>query len=168
MASQFLPFLAHGQAPGGEPRNYEATFLSTDTSQPGEFVFFDTADNNVKICAADPALILGICLGNAPASTLASLTTGKPQPYLPNKAPVAVLKAETVVGLSSTTTPSLAFVTRKFGLTKVVAGGRDFWQCDTSKTAGTARGVIIDVDITNGIFYCVFLPANLQGQSVVS
>ncbi len=168
MASQFPPFLAHAQAPGSEPRVYEATFLSTDVSQPFEFVFFDTADNNVKECGTDPALILGLVLGNAPASTLISAATGKPQPYAANKVPVAVLRADTVIGLSSTTTPALSFVTRKFGLTKVAAGGRNFWQCDTSKTGGTARGVIIDIDITNGIFYVNFLPANLQGQAVVS
>lgn len=167
MASQFPPFLAHAQAPGSEPRNYEATFLSTDTSQPFEFVFFDTADNNVKECGADPALILGLALSNAPASTL--LSGRAPLPYATNKVPVAVLRADTVIGLSSTTTPALSFVTRKFGLTKVTAAtGRVFWQCDTSKTAGTARGVIVDIDITNGIFYVNFLPANLQGQAVVS
>jgi hypothetical protein len=144
----------------------ESTFLSTDVSQPFEFVFFDTADNNVKECGADPALILGICLGAAPASTVGNQ---KPQPYGTNKVPVAVLTDNVVVGLSSTTTPSLAFKERAGGLTKVTSGtGRNFWQCDTSKTGGTSRFIIIDVDITNGIFYVRFKPANLQGQAVVS
>ena len=39
MASQFPPFIAHS-AIIEEPRVYEATFLSTDASQPFEFVFF--------------------------------------------------------------------------------------------------------------------------------
>jgi hypothetical protein len=163
VASQFPPFIAHAQIIE-EPRVYEATFLSTDASQPFEFVFFDTADNNVKTCGADPALILGLLLGNAPASVLSQ----KPQPYGTNKAPVAVLTADVVIGLSSTTTPSLAFVTRAGGLTKVTAGTRNFWQCDTSKTAGTSRFIIIDVDIPNGIFFVRFKPANLMGQAVVS
>lgn len=161
MASQFPAFLAHGQE---DPRVDEMTFLSTDASQPGEFVFFDTADNNVKTCGADPALILGLLLGNAPASTLSV----KPQPYATNVAPVAALHSDVVVGLSSTTTPSLAFVNRAGGLTKVTAGGRNFWQCDTSKTAGTSRFIIIDVDIPTGTFYVRFKPANLQAQAIVS
>lgn len=165
MASQFPAYLIHSQE---DPRVYEATFLSTDATQPGEFVFFDTADNNVKTCGADPALILGLNLGNAPASTFVAGATGKPSPYATNKSPVAVLHDDVVVGLSSTTTPSLAFVTRAGGLTKVTAGGRNFWQCDTTKTAGTSRFIIIDVDIPNGIFFVRFKPANLQGQAVVS
>ena len=162
MASQFPPFLAHSQE---DPRGYEATFLSTDTAQPFEFVFFDTADNNVKVCGTDPSLILGLALGAAPSSTIGNQ---KPQPYATNKAPVAVLHPDVVVGLSSTTTPSLAFVTRAGGLTKVTSGGKNFWQCDTSKSGGTSRFIIIDVDIPNGIFYVRFKPANLQGQAVVS
>lgn len=165
MASQFPAFLAHA-GPIEEPRVYEATFLSTDASQPGEFVFFDTADNNVKICGADPALIMGINLGNAPASPL--LSGRAPLPYAANKGPVAVLAPDVIVGLSSTTTPSLAFVTRAGGLTRVTSGGRAFWQCDTSKTAGTSRLIIVDIDIPNGIFFVRFKPANLQGQAVVS
>jgi len=163
VASSFPAFIAHAGVID-EPKQYEATFLSTDASQTGEFVFFDTADNNVKVCGADPALILGLCTGSGPASTLQQ----KPSPYALNKSPVAVLSSDIIVGLSSTTTPSLAFVTRKGGLTKVTTGGRNIWQCDTSKTGGTARFVILDVDITNGIFYVRFLPANLQGQAVVS
>lgn len=166
MASQFPAFIAHAGAIGEEPRVDEATFLSTDASQPGEFVFFDTADNNVKICGADPALILGLALGNAPASTL--LAGRAPLPYGPNKTPVAALGPETIIGLSSTTTPSLAFKMRAGGLTKVTSGGRAFWQCDTSKTAGTSRFIIIDVNIPAGLFYVRFKPANLQGQAVVS
>lgn len=146
----------------------EMTFLSTDATNVGELVFFDTADNNVKTCAADPALILGLQLGNGPASPFIGGALGKPSPYGTNKSLVAVLTSETVLALSSTTTPSLAFVTRKGGFTKVTAGGRNFWQCDTSKTAGTARFVIVDVDIPNGIFFVKVLPANLQGQSVVT
>jgi hypothetical protein len=168
VASQFLPFIAHAGGIGDEPRVYEATYLSTDTSQPFEFVFFDTTDNNVKVCGADPALILGLCLGNAPGSTLITPQTGKPMPYAPNKVPTAVISADTVIGLSSTTTPSLAFVTRLGGLTKVTSGGRNFWQCDTTKTGATARFVIVDVDIPNGIFYVRFRPQYLQGQSVIS
>lgn len=163
MASQFPAFIAHAQILE-EPRVDEVTFLSTDASQPGEFVFFDTADNNVKICGADPALILGLNLGNGPASALLQ----KPSPYAPNVSPVAVLTADVVVGLSSTTTPSLAFVTRAGGLTRVTSGGRAFWQCDTSKTAGTSRFIIIDVDIPTGTFFVRFKPANLMGQAIVS
>lgn len=167
MASQFLPTVAHSGPSGGvEPRVVEATMLSTDTAQVGEFVFFDTADNTVKVTGADPALILGLMLGHSPLSTIGLLA--KPQPYATNKQPVAVIHADTVVALSSTTTPAASFLYRKFGLTKVSAGGRNFWQCDTAKTAGTARGVIVDINIAQGIFYCKFLPANLQGQTVVS
>lgn len=170
MSSQFPAYIPRGgPVAGGEPFQYEATFLSTDVSQPGEFVFFDTGDNNVKECGADPALILGLCTGNAPASVFASsATSAKPQPYATNTAPVEVLSPNTIVALSSTTTPSLAFLYRKGGLTKVVAGQTNIWQCDTSKTAGTARFVIVGIDIPSGTFFVRFLPANLQGQSIAS
>lgn len=168
MASQFPAYIPIGGAVGSEPYVDEMTFLSTDATNVGEFVFFDTADNNVKTCGADPALILGVQLGNGPASPFIGGALGKPSPYGTNKSLVAIIAPETIVALSSTTTPSLAFVTRAGGLTKVTAGGRNFWQCDTSKTAGTSRFIIMDVDIPNGIYYVRFKPANLQGQSVVS
>jgi len=139
-------------------------FLSTDTSQPGDLVFFDTADNNLKKCGANPALITGIALGYAPSAT--NLTGGgmKPEPYAANRVPVAVLTEDVVVGMSSVSTPALSFMLRSFDLVNTVitvgAGIRSFWQL--ANTTANTRVRVIDIDVTNGIFYVSFINANLQ------
>jgi hypothetical protein len=165
VASQFpLSAVTAGSA-GSEPRVYEAVFLSTDTSQPGDLVFFDTADNNVKKCGANPALILGICLGYAPSAT--QLTSGglKPEPYATNKTPVAILTEDVTCSISSASTPALSFQERSWDLVDTViatgAGIRSFWQL--VNTQANQRIRVIDIDITNGIFFVRFVNANLQG-----
>lgn len=164
MATQFPAFLAHASGQN-EPYNYEATFLSTDTSVPGDLVFFDTADNNVKKCGANPALILGICLGFAPTAAQVVANTIKAQPYRTNLVPVAVLQEDVIVGLSSATVPTRAFLGRNWDLVNTIlttgAGNLSIWQL--LNTQANARVRVIDIDITNGIFYVRFINANLQG-----
>jgi len=142
----------------------EFTFLSTDVSQPGSVVFFDTTDNTVKEAGANPASILGLSLGYGPASSLIQ----KPLPYKPNRSLVAVLKADTVVGMSSDTTPAVSHLTNTYGITKVTFGSFTFWKLDTSKTGANARVKVVGIDPDRGIFYVNFLPQYLQGQSVQS
>jgi hypothetical protein len=159
MATDF-PAVAVYQSNGVEPLVQEFAMLSTDTSIPGELVYFDTADNNVKECGADPANILGLVLGPGPASTRLQ----KPLPYNPNVQPVAVLTPDTVVAMCSATTPSLAHVARAYGVAKLSSGN---WAVDTTDAVNT-RVVVIRVDIPNGIFYVKFLAANLQLDAVAS
>jgi len=124
----------------------------------------DTADNNVKKCGANPALILGICLGYGPSAT--NLTSGgmKPEPYGTNRVPVAVLTGDVTVSLSSTTVPSVAFLARSQDIVNTTitggAGIRSFWQL--AATTANTRVRVIDIDIVNGIFFVRFLDANLQ------
>jgi hypothetical protein len=160
--SQFPLTIAHGMGQA-EPRIAEYTFLSTDTSQPGDLVFLDTADNNVKKCGANPASILGICMGYAPAAT--QLTGGgmKPEPYGTNKVPVAVLTGDITVEMSSLVTPAVSFLARSQDIANVTPAGpgiTSFWQL-LSTTANT-RVRVIDINIGQGIFYVRFLDANLQ------
>ena len=163
MASQFPLTLTHSSSQP-EPRVAEYTFLSTDTSQPGDLVFLDTADNNVKKCGASPALILGICLGYAPSAT--NITGGgmKVEPYATNKVPVAVLTGDVTVSMSSTVTPALSFLARSQDIVNTIitsgAGIRSFWQLASTTAATRVR--VIDMDITNGIFYVRFIDTFLQ------
>lgn len=159
MASDF-PAVAVYQSNGVEPLLQEFAVLSTDASIPGELVFFDTGDNNVKECGADPANILGLILGPGPASARLQ----KPLPYAPNTQVVAVLSPDTVVAMCSATTPSLAHVTRAYGVAKLSSGN---WAVDTGDTSNT-RVTVIRVDIANGIFYVRFSAANLQLDAVAS
>lgn len=159
MATDF-PAAAVFGSQGLEPLVQEFAMLSTDASIAGELVFFDTADNTVKECGADPANILGIVLGPGPASTRLQ----KPLPYAPNTQLVAVLSPDTVVAMCSATTPSLAHVARPFGVAKLASGN---WSVDTTEAVNT-RLTVIRVDITNGIFYVRFLAANLQLDAIAS
>jgi hypothetical protein len=160
--SQFPAFIAHGN-PQAEGRVGQYTFLSTDTSQPGDLVFLDTADNNVKKCGANPALILGICLGYAPTAPQVALGM-KPQPYPANQMLVEILTGDVTVGLSSLVTPAVAYLLRSQDIANVTistgAGIRSFWQL--LSTTGNTRVRVIDIDVTNGIFYVRFIDTNLQ------
>lgn len=156
--SQFPAFIAWGVK---EPIVREFDFLSTDAAQPGDLVYFDTADNKVKTAGADPASILGLSLGFGPASTLSQ----KPQPYAQNRGLVAVLTPDVVVGMSSTTTPSAANLGREYGIVRTVSGNFAFWQVDTADTTNT-RVVVVGFDASAGLFYVRFKSANLQFDAI--
>lgn len=123
---------------------------STDVFVPGSFVFYDTTSNTMKLCAADPALIAGISEVDSVKNALIT----------PNgKVPVRLLHEGAIIAMSSATTPADSHVGDKYGITKA-SGGQ--WQLDTAKTGGSARVIVVSVDIGQGIFYCQVLTANLQ------
>lgn len=156
--TNFPAEIAHGKE-AEYPLIHEFDVLSTEAFKPGAFVFFDTADNNVKECGADPALILGIALGAGPASTVFQRA---PSPYALNKVPIAILTPDVVVKMASGVAVSLAHLLRPFGIEKTTN-----WRLDTTD-AGNTRLTVVKLDITQGIAYCRFLAANLQGDAVVS
>jgi len=151
MATDFPAFVAYNH----EAYDVGATAIdSANAGKAGSLCFFNVADNEVEECAADPALILGLMTGPYAARTI----------YPGNKMPVIILDANVVVGLCSATTPSAVHVARDYGVVKLASGN---WALDFSDTTAT-RVRVKKVDITAGIFYVNFLPANLQGDSVIS
>src|SRR5438477_3457083 len=147
MASDFPAFLAYGEP--WTPIVQEMPILSTDTSVAGELVYYDTADDTVKECGADPSLILGIILGPGPASTRLQ----KPLPYATQTTqPVAILTPNIVVGLCSATTPAKTQTFRAdgstYGIAKLSSGN---WSVDTTDTSNR-RVTVLRVDIANGVF----------------
>lgn len=154
MASKFPPFLASAV------RDYEMYDFVVDSAQTfgaHSLVFFNTSDREIELCGADPALILGIATGPA------SVALGTTKLY--DRLPVIVLTPNTLVGLSSPTTPAETNVGEDYGLVR--DSGTGFWQLDTTDTTNV-RVFVNRVDITNGIFYCNFLAANLQFDAIAS
>ena len=149
MASNFPPMLG---------ANLATAFVegytpdAAETFGPNVLIFFDTADREIKVTGADPALILGLSLGSAASKTI--------DPS--GKIPVHVLNENDVIGLSSATTPAETHVGEDYGLVYSTEG----WpKVDTTDTTNV-RVLVIRVDIANGIFYCRFLATNLQFNAI--
>lgn len=155
MASSFPITWAVGQR---QPvvRNYPV--YSGETFSAGDLVYYDTS--GVRLCGADPALILGIAMtGSADASSL------HPQSLIP----VAVLTADVLCVFSSATTPTLAAMLTAYGLVRTSAG---LWRIDTSDTSNT-RIDTVDYTPKSGVYgqeawLARFKAANLQGDAVAS
>lgn len=155
MASNFPAFIAHGEPHYPYVREVPVNAGASFVAQ--ELVFYTSPD--IAGCGADPALILGIALAPASAKTLYYENisgTG-------NKVPVAILNSDTVVGMSSATTPAFSQLTTAYGVEKT---GNN-WRVDTTEV-GATRLIVVGIDIANGIFYVKFLPANLQGDGVLT
>lgn len=151
MATDFPAYVAYNH------EDYDVGKFSIDSANAGKagtLCFLNTGDNEVEECGADPALILGLMTGPYTARTI----------YPGAKMPVIILNENVVVAMCSATTPTDAHVTRSYGVVKLASGN---WAVDISDTVNT-RLTVKKVDAVAGIFYCVFLPANLQGDSVVS
>lgn len=155
MASNFPAFIAHGEPHyplvREVPVNAGATFVAQ------ELVAWTSPD--IAGCGADPANILGLALAPASAKTLYYENISG----LGNKVPVAILNSDTVVGMASATTPAQANLYVAYGVEKT---GNN-WRVDTTDVVNT-RLIIVGIDIANGIWYVKFLPANLQGDGVLS
>lgn len=156
MASSFPLFIAHGEPHYPLVREYPVDSAAAFVAQ--ELVFLGAGDD-VEVCGADPALILGIALAPASAKTLYYENISGAG----NKIPVAILAPNIVVGMSSATTPAASHLTDLFGIEKT---GNN-WRVDTAEGVNT-RVTVVGIDIANGIFYVKFLAANLQGDSIVS
>jgi len=156
MASAFRPMLAGGGSDYPEVKSYAIEAASTIVF--GDLVFFDTADNLVKPCAADPTLILGISLADATLKTI-----------FPNsRIPIAILTPKDKVVMSSSTTPGEAHLTRLYGVEKTGTN----WRVDISDTTAT-RVTVVDYsphagDAGQEWFVVRFLAAQLQADSIVT
>lgn len=156
MASAFPAYVAQGHD-GTVVRDYTP---GTDSNEPflvGDFVYFDTSDNVMQLCGTNPSLIAGISETSSAAHTV--LTPD-------GKVPVRIITTfDVILALSSSTTPAASHIGDQYGITRT--GSAPFqWQLDTAKTAGDARALILDVDITNGIFLVQMLNTELQFAAI--
>lgn len=131
---------------------------SGETFSAGDLVYYDTS--GVRLCGADPALILGVAMtGTADAAAL-----------LPSaQVPVAILTPDIACLMSSATTPTLAALFVAYGIVRTSAG---LWRIDTSDTSNT-RVVPYNYSPKSGVFgqeawMVKFTAANLQGDAVAS
>lgn len=151
MASDFPAYVAYNH------ENYDVGKFAIDSANAGKagsLCFLNTADNEIEECGADPALILGLMTGPYTSRTI----------YPGSKMPVIILDSNVVVAMCSATTPADSHLTDSYGIVKLASGN---WAVDTAEAVNT-RVTVVKVDPTAGIFYVKFLPANLQGDSVVS
>lgn len=155
MASSFPITFAASDA---YPNVLNFAVYSGETFSAGDLVYWDTS--GVRLCGADPSLILGIAMtGTADAAAL-----------LPSaQVPVAVLDSDVICMMSSATTPAAANMLTAYGIVRTSAG---LWRIDTSDTSNT-RVVPVDYSPKTGVFgqeawKVRFLAANLQGDAVAS
>lgn len=151
MASDFPAFVASGH---DEYLVTDFVIASGNAGKAGSFCVLNTGTNQIDECGADPALILGLMTGPYAARTI----------YANGRMPVIILTDRVLIGLCSATTPTDAHLTRDYGIVKLASGN---WALDISETVNT-RMHVVRYDATAGIFFCLALPANLQGDSVVS
>lgn len=137
----------------------------------GELVFYDTTNNGVDRCGADPALILGIAhCGSADAWL-----------YPNNRIPVSILTPESVICMSIAggTNPSDTLVGDAYGIVRTVVGSTGFWEVDLAEAVNTRVSVIgyRPARLTGGaaalqpgqnFTFVRFLAANLQSDAIAS
>lgn len=151
MASDFAAFVAKNHE---QSDVVEYTLDAANPGKAGSLCFLNTADNEVEECGADPALILGLMTGNYASRLI----------YEGSKVPVIVLDAGVLVGMCSATVPTDAHLHRAYGVVRLASGN---WAVDISDTVAT-RVVVHEYNAGKGLFIVQFLPANLQGDAVLS
>lgn len=142
MASNFALYVAEG-AEHSVVRHYTpgTAFVY------GSLVVYDTTNNDMDLCGTDPALIAGISETGSAAHD--DLTPD-------GKVPVRIITSnKLILAGSSATTPANSYIGDNIGFTL----NGNYWRVDVAKTTTTSRGTVVDVDITNGIFF-VTLHAN--------
>lgn len=160
MASTFKPQITGNVAGYPEVREYAVT--AAETFQVNELVYMDVATGKILVCGADPALIAGLS-GAAAAFGLGTQWPGNI--YDGTKIPVTLLRSDTKVFMSSTTTPLITHVGNSYGIART----SNIWQVDIGDTSAT-RVVVVDIFNTpqQEGFLVQFLAANLQFDAVAS
>jgi outer membrane protein assembly factor BamB len=121
-------------------------------------VFQNTSDQEIELCGADPALILGIAKAAYADKFLYALNGGS------GRLPVSVLSSDVMIGLCVTGTPVATDAGKDYG---IVLNGSGNLSVDLSETSAT-RFHVVKVDLTNGIYWGYFIAANLQADAVAS
>ncbi len=142
MASDFAAYVAQG-VEKTVVRDYNPGVAAGEVMVVGEFAAYDTTNNWIERAGTDPTVIAGICEVDSEAARV--LTDD-------GQIPIRILVgAGVILALSSATTPTLAHRGDSYGITRNAAGR---WLLDVAKTTTASRMVVVDVDITEGIFFC--------------
>lgn len=156
MASDFPACVTAEVEHGSEVLEFIPSQTGGETlAKAGELWYYDTADQKVKRCGADPSLIGGI---SEVSSEAARVITPD------GKIPVRALKSNGLVRMCSATTPAETHVGVLYGIARLASGN---WSVDTGDTSNT-RVIVKKVDIPNGVFYVSFVATNLQFDAVAS
>lgn len=156
MASDFAATVVENIEIASEVQEYTPSAAAGEiAARPGELMYFDTADQLLKRCGADPSLIAGI---SEVVSESAKVLT-------PNgKIPFRLLKPMAGVRMCSATTLSEANVGVAYGIARLASGA---WGVDTTDTSNT-RVIVYRVDVGTNAAYVHFLAGNLQFDAIVS
>lgn len=156
MASDFPAHVAAEYSHGTEVMEFTPSQTAGEVSaKAGELMYYDTSDQKIKRCGADPSLIAGICEG-----TSESWRTITPN----GKIPLRLLKTNALVRMCSATTPAETHVGVLYGVERLASGN---WAVDITDTSNT-RVLVKSVDIAKGIFFVTFIAANLQFDAIAS
>jgi hypothetical protein len=137
---------------------------SAQTFKRGAFVYLDT-DGLLATCGSDPTTILGVALAAAntvPGKDAANSPTEVTG--LLNRVSVAIANDATVFSMRGVNggtdplTPTQTMVGESYGS---AVDGNGVWYLDQAESS-TKSLLIVDVDITNKIFFCKFLSAVQQ------
>ena len=132
------------------------------TFDPGDLVFYDTSDDTIDECGADPANILGWAMEKCTAGVLRQVLRAD------GKCLVEVIDPGVEYGLPVNADVSDANVSTKYGLVKLASGN---WAVDLSDTTNT-RVIIVRIGQSGRgveqIAFVHFLAANLQFSGIVS
>jgi hypothetical protein len=152
MASDFPAYVARGH----KHSFVEDYVAGTGTDEPfivGDFWYYNTTNNEVQLCAADPVLIGGISETDSAVHRL--LTPD-------NKVPVRIITGqECQIAMASATTPAISHIGDGYGITRNASAPFN-WLLDTAKTTTSIRVWVNDVDIDAGIFYVSLGPTVMQ------
>lgn len=156
MASDFPACVTAEVEHGSEVQEFIPSQTGGETlAKAGELWYYDTSDQKVKRCGADPSLIGGVSEVSSEAARV--LTPD-------GKIPVRCLKPNGLVRMCSATTPAETHVGVLYGVVRLASGN---WAVDISDTSNT-RVIVRKVDIVNGVFYVNFVAANLQFDAIAS
>jgi hypothetical protein len=136
-----------------------------------ELVFYDTTNNGIDRCGADPALILGQVYCGSADSWI----------YPNSRVPVSIFTPDTVVVMSIAggTNPSDTLIGDSYGIVRTVVGSIGYWEVDLTETVA-ARVQVVDyrparttagaaaLQPGQNFLYVRFLAANLQGDAIAS
>lgn len=155
MASAFHPVVQPGAA---QPNVRLLACDPAATFTAGALVYLDTADNLIKECGADPALILGVSQCDAADRAI----------YNSSRIPVQIITPEQVWAMGSATAPGETVLMDGYGVVKTSG----FWLVDTSDTSNI-RVFVIDYSPKTGeqgkeLYFVRFPATNLQADGIAS
>ncbi len=155
--SLFPAYVASRIETGTDVQEFTPSQVGGETFIVGDFVVWDAANDWAERAGANPTAILGI----------SEVDSERARVLTPNgRVPIRMLTEKAILALSCTTTLTVAaHLLNEYGITRA-AGGQ--WQLDVSKTGGTARCVVVAIDIDTQTAYVKMLAEFLDGDGIDS